>query len=124
MDVVVKVLARILQERLQKLCIAGEELPVLQCGFRKGRSCASTIFTVCQLIEQSMEHNSKSFLTIIDVRKAYVSLPREAVWMALGKLGVPDKVVMLVRSFHQDMKARFHLDGVDSEDISVQNGLR
>ena len=74
LDVVGKVVARVLQVRLQKL--AEEELPESQCGFRKGRSCADMIFTVCQLVEKSWEHNFKVFLTFIDLKKAYDSVPR------------------------------------------------
>ena len=85
-DVAGKVVTRILQERLQKL--AEDELPESQCGFRKGRSCADMIFTVRQLVEKSCEHKSKTFFTFIDLKKAYHSVPREAMWLALAKLGV------------------------------------
>ena len=64
LDVVAKVLARIIQERLQRL--AEKELPESQCGFRKGHGCSDMVFTVRQLIEKSWEHRSKSFLVFID----------------------------------------------------------
>ena len=96
LDVVGKVVARVLQVRLHKL--AEEELPESQCGFRRGRSCADMIFTVCQVAEKSLEHRSKVFLTFIDLRKAYDSVPREALWMALSKSG---KTISLIQSFHE-----------------------
>lgn len=43
LDVVRKVVAQVLQERLQEL--AEDVLPESQCGFRKGRSCTDMIFT-------------------------------------------------------------------------------
>ena len=49
LDVVGKVLARIIQGRLQRL--AEEQLPESQCGFRKGRGCMDMVFTVGQLME-------------------------------------------------------------------------
>ncbi len=63
LDVVGKVVARVLQDRLQKL--AEDELPESQCGFRKNRSCADMIFTVRQLVEKSWEHKSKAFFPFI-----------------------------------------------------------
>ena len=51
------------------------------------------IFTVRQLVEKSCEHKSKAFFTFIDLKKAYDSVPREAMWMALAKLGVPEETV-------------------------------
>ena len=59
LDVVGKVVARILQERLQKL--VEDELPESQCGFRKGRSCADMIFVIRQLVKKSWEHRAKAF---------------------------------------------------------------
>ena len=61
LDVVGKVMARVLQVRLQRL--AEEELPESQYGFRKGRSCVDMIFIVCQLVKKSWKHNSKAFST-------------------------------------------------------------
>ena len=113
LDVVGKVVARVLQERLQK--VAEDELPESQCGFR---------FTVQQLVEKAWEHKSSVYFTFVDLKKAYDSVPRDAMCVALGKLGVPELTVQLIRSFHQDMRARVRLDGVVLEEISVQNGLR
>ena len=122
LDVVGKVVARVLQERLQR--VAEDELSESQCGFRKGRSCTDMIFTVRQLVEKSWEHAAKSYLTFIDLKKAYDSVPREAMWLALKKLGVPAEVIQLIHSFHVGMKANIRLDGSLLEQLSVQNGLR
>ena len=122
LDVVGKVVARVLQERLQKL--AEDQLPESQCGFRKGRGCTDMFFTVRQLVEKSWEHTAKTFFTFIDLRKAYDSVPRDALWVALKKLGVPDEVVKLIASFHHRMQAKICLDGSVSERFEVSNRLR
>ena len=116
------VVARVLQERLQK--VAEDELPESQCGFRRERSCADMIFTVRQLVEKAWEHKSSVCFTFLDLKKAYDSVPRDSMWVALGKLGVPELTVQLIWSFHQDMRARVRLDGVVLEEISVQNGIK
>ena len=121
LDVVGKVAARILQGRLQEL--AEEVLPESQCGFRKGRGCSDMIFTVRQ---QANEHKAKIFLVFIDLRKAYDSVPREALWVALGKLGVPDSLIEWIRSFHQGMKAAIRLDTAGGDQCRkwTEAGLR
>ena len=122
LDVVGKVVARVLQERLHM--VVEDELSESHCGFRKGRSCTDKIFTVRQLVEKSWEHAAKSYLPFIDLKKAYDSVPREIMWLALKKLGVPAEVIQLICSFHMGIKAKIHLNGSLLEQRSVQNGLR
>ena len=122
LDVVGKVVARLLQGRLQKL--AEEELPESQCGFRKGRSCTDMIFMVRQLVEKSWEHRAKLFVTYVDLKKAYDSVPRSALWVILGKFGVPESTIQLIRSFHHGMQATIRLDGNFLDPFEVENGLR
>ena len=57
-----KVVARIIQGRLQEL--AERELPGSQCGFRKGRSSTDMVFTTRQLTEKAIEHQAKQFFTL------------------------------------------------------------
>jgi len=65
LDVVGKLVARLIRERLKKL--AEEELSGSQCGLRKRRSCTDMIFTIRQLMEKSWEHTAKSFFTFINL---------------------------------------------------------
>ena len=82
------------------------------------------IFVVQQLAEKAIEHNSKQYLVFVDLCKAYDSVPRSALWIALWKLGVSDDLITLIKSFHQDMKARLRVHGEMLEEIEVANGLR
>ena len=93
-------------------------------GFRRVRGCSNMIYTVRQLVEKSWEYESKAFLLFIDLKKAYDSVPRGAMWAALGKLGVPEPVIELIWSFHQVMQAQIQLNGTLLEAIDVTNGLR
>ena len=54
----------------------------------------------------------------------YDSVPREDLWTALEKLGIPEEVISIVRSFHENKKARIRVDGELLEEIEVENGLR
>ena len=57
-------------------------------------------------------------------QKAYDSVPREALWIILQKLGVPERIINLIHSLHQGMSAKIRIDGLLSEQIDVNNGLR
>ena len=79
------------------------------------------IFAVRQMSEKAVKHRVKQFFIFVDLRKAYDSVPCEALWKVLGKLGVPKVLVNIVRSFHSNMNAQIRelLEG-----IRVNNGLR
>ena len=51
LDVVGKVLGRIIQDRLK--LVAEDVLPDTQCGFRAGRGCTDMIFVARQLVEKA-----------------------------------------------------------------------
>ena len=59
------------------------------------------------------------YFVFVDLRKAYDSVPREALWTALKKLGVPDVPVGIIKSFHINMRARVRVDGELLEDIEL-----
>ena len=63
LEVVGKVLATIIQTRLQE--VASGFLPVFQCGFHLSRSCLDMIFSVRQLLERPIECHVKDFLLIL-----------------------------------------------------------
>ena len=52
-----------------------------------------------QLVEKAIEHQAKQHVLFVDLRKAYDSVPREALWRILTKLGVPDNLVNIIKSF-------------------------
>ena len=60
LDVVGKLVARVVQGRLQTL--AKRELPESQSDFRRGRGCTDMIFVVRQLMEKAFEHHAKQYL--------------------------------------------------------------
>ena len=121
LDVVGKLFGCVLQNRLQQL---SDVLPETQCGFRHGRSCADMIFVVRQVIEKCHEHQDKAFLVFVDLRKAYDSVPRAALWLVLLRLGVPEHLVRLLQSFHDNMSATIIVNGSPVEGIKVCNGPR
>ena len=123
LDVMGKLFARVLQQRLQ--AVAEEELAESQCGFRRGRGCTDMIFCARQLIEKTLEHDDTLYLTFVDLRKAYDSVPPAAMWRVLEKYGFPLRMVSLIRSFHEGMTAELRVMGEALEgEVEVTNGLR
>ena len=76
LDVMGKLSAKVTQGRLQ--VVVEDTLPDSQCGFRCGRGCIDMIFCARQIMEKAREHNTKVFMLFVDLRKAYDSVPHQA----------------------------------------------
>ena len=80
-----------------------------------GRGCSDMIFYCTPACEKSTEHRSKQFIIYFDLKKAYDSVPREALWLALKKLGIFTLLIKLIKSFHEGMKAQLSLSKINGE---------
>ena len=123
LDVVGKVLGRIIQDRLQ--VIAEALLADSQCRFRKGQGCVDMTFVARQLMEKAKEHGDSLFIMFVDLKKAYDSVLRNALWTVLAKCGgVPSTMLSIIRSFHDGMEAGVRVGSTVTDNFEVQNGLR
>ena len=68
------------------------------------------------------EKDRLKYATFIDLKKAYDSVSREIMWLALSKLGILDLIVKLFTI--KIMWVNIQLDGTVTEGIDLQNGLR
>ena len=78
------------------------------------------VFCVHQLVEKTIEHHSKFFVSLC---KAYDSVSRQALWCPLQKYGVPDCLIDLVCSFHDGMVTTVAVGGEEAPPFQVRNGL-
>ena len=117
-----KFFARVLLNRLKNL--SEKILPQTQFGFRPDRGTCEAIFSVRQLQEKSREQGCQLYLCFVDLEKAFDSVPREALWLVLGKLGCTEKFVRLLRLLHDDMQCCVAVDGDQTDFFPVTCGVK
>ena len=54
------------------------------------------IFVARQLMEKTREHEDSLFIMFINLKKAYNSVPRNALWTVLEKCGVPPRMLSII----------------------------
>ena len=96
--------------RLSNYCEAEGILPEEQCGFRPARSTVDTLFVVRRLQELGRARRTPLYMCFVDLRKAYDSVDRGLLWVVLARFGVPEKVLTVIRQFHEGMRARVCTD--------------
>ena len=86
-----------------------------QAGFRPGRGITEQIFTLRNIIEQSIEWQSSLYVNFIDFEKAFDSVHRDILWLIMRSYGIPSKIVNMVKALYDDYECNV-VDG--------QSGLR
>ena len=89
LSVAVKILARVLLNRLNEHLERSGLLPESQCGIRKNRGTIDMIFTARQLQEKCQEQNVDLYKTFVDLTKAFDTVSREGLWKIMTKFGCP-----------------------------------
>ncbi|CAK1597804.1 unnamed protein product [Parnassius mnemosyne] len=117
-----KVFARLLLNRLRKL--SERILPESQFGFRPDRGTCEAIFSLRQLQEKSREQGRNMYLCFVDLEKAFDSVPREALWIVLRKIGCTEKFVRLLRLLHDGMQSCVAVNADQSEFFPVTCGVK
>ena len=118
-----KVFCRVVQMRLAER--AEKLLRESQCGFRKGRGCVDQVFSLRILAEKAREFNTPLFLAFVDLRKAYDSVNRDALWMILReKYHLPDKLVRVIHALHDGTRGAVRAYGRVLEEFTITTGVR
>ena len=118
-----KILAKLINRRVTSNI--GEKLiPESQCGFRPSRGTCDMIFVARQLQEKCREQHVGMYMAFVDLSKAFDRVPRELLWRILQRFGCPDRIVALIRGFHDGMKVRVSASGTLSDEFEVTTGVK
>jgi hypothetical protein len=117
-----KVLAKVILNRLNAHLL-DETVPESQCGFRQNRGTIDMIFSARQIQEKCREQNMDLYILFVDLTKAFDTVSRPGLWNILPRIGVPPKMVKIIRCFHDGMKARL-VAGTEDEEFAVSNGVK
>ena len=117
-----KVFAMILLNRVSEQMEA--TVSEYQAGFRTGRSTTDQMFTLHQILTNSYEFDVPTHTCFIDLKKAYDTVNRPALWKVLRKTNLSLKVQRLVQSLHTNTHATVRAYGQLSDSFPVTNGVR
>ena len=95
-----------------------------QSGFSPGRSTVDCILALRILAEKHREFRQPLLAAFIDLKSAFDSVDRDALWKLLQGLGVPDKLIGLIRAFHNGAHVQVRTDGKVSNPFPSTSGVR
>ena len=95
-----------------------------QSGFTPGRSTTECILALRVLAEKHREYRQPLFAAFVDLKSAFDSVDRNSLWKLLRGLGVPLKLLALIRSFHDATHASVRVEGKLSDPFLYTSGVR
>ncbi|KAE8737576.1 hypothetical protein FOCC_FOCC016960, partial [Frankliniella occidentalis] len=95
-----------------------------QAGFRRNRSTTDHIHAVRTIISKRRERHLDTHLLFIDFAKAYDSIFREVLWQRLGEMGIPQKLIAMMKALSKTTRNRVRILGFLSEAFETLAGVR
>ena len=116
-----KVLARILLDRVRPHLLKHQRLE--QSGFTPKRSTTDRILALRVLSERMREYRRRFFAAYIDLRKAFDSVDRDALWRLLRFRGVPQTLINLLFNLYSGTESAVRCGSSISEFFPVSTGV-
>ena len=95
-----------------------------QFCFRPVRGTTDAIFIIRQLIEKEKEHQIPIDFHFIDFKAAFDTIWREALWKMLLKIGIPNKLVEIIKNLYDKTEFSIIAGGELSDWFPVNIDLR
>ena len=112
----------ILLDRIKPLLL--EKRRPQQSGFTPGWSTVDRILALNLISQTRREFRQPLYATYVDLKAAFDSVYRPALWQLLTVLGVPEKIIRLVSTLYSDTTSRVTVDGQLSSAFPVFSDVR
>ena len=117
-----KLISRLLLKRIQSH--VDSKLREEQAGFRSGRSYNEQIFSLRNIIEQSLELQSPIVINYVDFKKAFDSIHRPSLWKILRIYGISQKYINLFAEMYENSRCCVKTTTGTSEYFAVDTGVQ
>ena len=94
-----------------------------QSGFTPGRSTLDRIIALRLLAERRHEYRQPLYAAYIDLRAAFDSLDRNTLWNILKTIGIPQKLVDIIKTLYSSTHSVVRVNGTISEAFSISSGV-
>jgi len=130
-SVLQKILSVIIVKRLYGLMTAANLFDKNQGGFRPHEEAISQFVALAEIVRRryNMEmprigSYHPTLVAFIDLKKAYDKVPLELVLAVMRKMGIPDKIIRLIRSMYLNTEIVVRTGDIESEPYELWRGLR
>jgi exonuclease III len=119
-----KLLCSIVASRIKNILEEKEILVKEQAGFRNREECMGQVATLLEVTQRRKICKLETYAAFIDFKKAYDTVPHEALLMKLRCIGIGGRTLDFIRSLYQNSKVAVKVGRDFSETFLLEKGLR
>lgn len=122
--VILKILTKVITTRLGKVLDRNKWFIDEQAGFRPREECAGHVCALYEILKRRSLMGKRSYVAFVDIKKAYDTVPIEALLRKLELLGMSGKCLTFLQALYADPKIRVRAKHSLSMLVSQLRGLK
>ena len=111
----IKIMERMVKERLNWFVEKHEILPPFQLGFRKGRSAMDNVVFLENIIQKNINNKSQVMTVFLDLEKAYDTLNIKGLLCKLEERGIKGRMLVFLHNYLTDRSYQVRINNQCSE---------
>ena len=123
LNVLGKIYERLIYKRLKDYAEAKSLIPDEQFGFRTHHYCVQQVHRIVEHISVGFQRGSLTGALFFDIAKAFDKVWHNGLLFKLYQLGVPDRLVLILRDFLSNRTFRYRIEGALSSPHPIRAGV-
>ena len=124
LSIIGKVYTSVLNQRLLDWCEERDKFGEEQGGFRPQRATTDQAFVLSELVRARRRRGLETHIAFLDIRKAYDTVSRDALWKRLLDFGVSGKMGRVIKNLYRAVESSVILGQELTEWFDVGLGVR
>lgn len=117
-----KLLEAIIYRRLMHWAVLNGLIPETQAGFMEHMGAEHHVYSLLETIKNEWRQGRKCFAVFVDFKKAYDNIHLEALWAVLEHMGVPAKLLTLLKCWASSRTTFIRAGDLWSEETATDKG--
>ena len=125
MQVILKILLRVLAKRLMNGLMSSQYIIREQAGFMPLEECVAQATTLYETLLKQRNRKKRGYVAFLDFRKAFDTVPHSAMLLKLSSAGVGGKLYSIIADLYANSSARVRVEpGQFTESFMIERGVR
>jgi len=123
-NVWLKIISKIVTDRITNYALSHNFIRPEQFGFRNHEECISLFITIREICQRRSFAGKFTYVAFLDIKKAYDSVPIFNILTKLFRLGIRGKCFDFLSNLYKSSKARARFLDMLSDEFPINRGVR